>query len=79
MIGTASKRPCIPDRNGTYTCLIKYARGVGRVYWNPYRSARVKLAMSASKKVSQYGVATKARGGTKLKVGYQPVLVRSKK
>ena len=25
--------------------------------------------MSASKKVSQYGVATKARGGTKLEVG----------
>jgi hypothetical protein len=79
MIGTASKRPCIPDRNGTYTCLIKYAHGVGRVYWNPYRTAKVKLARSASKKVTQDGVASRARGGTKLKVGYRPVLVRSKK
>jgi hypothetical protein len=34
--------------------------------------------MSASK-VSQYGVATKAKAGPRLKVGYQPVLVRSKK
>jgi hypothetical protein len=78
MVGTTSKRPCIPDRNGTYTCLITYERGVGRVYWNPYRSAKVKLAKSASKKISQYGVTRRARGGTELKVGYQPVLVKSK-
>jgi hypothetical protein len=40
MIGTASN-VCI-GRNGTYTCLIKYPRGVRRVYWNPYRNAKVK-------------------------------------
>jgi hypothetical protein len=78
MIGTTTKQPCIPDENGTYTCLIKYANGVGRIYWNPYQSARVRLVNSASKKIDEYGASTKVTGGTKLKVNYMPVLVKSK-
>ena len=30
-----SAQPCAKDRAGTYTCVIKYAEGVRRVYWNP--------------------------------------------
>jgi hypothetical protein len=80
MIGTARKLPCTTDRHGTYTCLIKYAKGrVGRVYWNPYKSAKVKLVKSAQKKVNELGRTSKVKGGSKLKVTYQPVLVKSKK
>jgi hypothetical protein len=79
LIGTRTKRPCITDRNGTYTCEVKYRHGVGRVYWNPYRSAKVRLVHSARTKVDEFGTSSKAKGGSKLKVGYEPVLVRSSK
>jgi polysaccharide biosynthesis protein PslG len=79
MVGTTTKRPCIADRHGTYTCLITYAHGVGRVYWNPFRSATVQLVRSASRKTNQYGATSRARGGSKLKVNFMPVLVRSRK
>jgi polysaccharide biosynthesis protein PslG len=77
LIGTASKRPCIRDKHGTYTCTVTYSSGMGRIYWNPYASAKVKLVASAKKKVDEYGVTSKAKGGTKLKVNYKPVLVKS--
>ena len=79
LIGTTTKRPCIRDKHGTYTCTIQYANGVGRVYWNPYSKARVTLVKSAKKKVDEYGVTTPAAGGSRLKVNYQPVLVRSRR
>jgi hypothetical protein len=79
LVGTATQRPCATDAKGTYTCLIKYAHGVGRIYWNPFRTASVKLVSSAKQKVSEFGATSRAKGGKKLKVGYQPVLVKSKK
>jgi hypothetical protein len=79
MVGTTTQRPCIRARNGTYTCLIRYAKGVGRVYWNPYSSAKVRLVDSATKKTNEYGVTSRVKGGTKIKVGYMPVLVKSKR
>jgi hypothetical protein len=78
LIGTATKKPCIRDSHGTYTCTIKYAHGMGRVYWNPYRTAKVRLVRSATKKVDEFGTTSRARGGTRLKVNYKPVLVKSK-
>jgi hypothetical protein len=77
LIGTTTKRPCAADRYGTYTCVIRYASGMGRVYWNPWRTRTVTLVSSAHHKVSESGTSSKVRGGSKLKVGYQPVLVRS--
>jgi polysaccharide biosynthesis protein PslG len=79
LVGTTTKRPCIRDKHGTYTCTIRYSTGMGRVYWNPYSSAKVTLVKSATKKYDEYGQASRAKGGTKLKVNYQPVLVKSKK
>ncbi|MDX6360627.1 MAG: polysaccharide biosynthesis protein PslG [Nocardioidaceae bacterium] len=79
LVGTATQRPCAADAKGTYTCLIKYSHGVGRIYWNPFRTASVKLVSSAKQKVSEFGATSRAKGGKKLKVGYQPVLVKSKK
>ncbi|MGC4108906.1 MAG: hypothetical protein QM747_00425 [Nocardioides sp.] len=79
LVGTATKRPCITDRSGTYTCEVKYAHGVGRIYWNPSRTAKVKLVKSAKTKVDELGKSSKAKGGSKLKVDFKPVLVMSKK
>jgi hypothetical protein len=78
LVGTATKRPCIRDANGTYTCLIKYATGVARVYWNPYGTAKVTLVSSARKKYNEYGASTAVDGGQRLKVNYMPVLVKSR-
>ncbi|HEY2879876.1 hypothetical protein [Nocardioides sp.] len=79
LIGTAVKPPCSTDRHGTYTCKITYAHGVGRVYWNPFRRATVRLPHSARTKVSEFGASSKARGGARLTVTYRPVLVKSKR
>jgi hypothetical protein len=79
LVGTTTKRPCIRDKSGTYTCLIRYATGAGRVYWNPSRSAKVRLVATATKKVDEYGVSSRVKGGATLKVDYRPVLVKSKK
>jgi polysaccharide biosynthesis protein PslG len=77
LIGTTTKRPCTASSTGTYTCVIKYASGMGRVYWNPWHTSTVTLVASAHHKVSEAGTSAKVRGGSKLKIGYQPVLVRS--
>jgi hypothetical protein len=77
LIGTRTKAPCIKDKHGTYTCTVKYSSGMGRIYWNPFKSAKVTLVKSAQKKITEYGVGSRVKGGTKLKVNYKPVLVKS--
>jgi len=80
LVGTTSQRPCAKDKHGTYTCKITYARGgVGRVYWNPYKGAKVTLPSGSTRKVDEYGTSSRAKGGTTLKVNFRPVLVRSKR
>ncbi len=79
LIGTTTQRPCITDRRGTYTCKIRYAHGVGRVYWNPYRTAKVRLVKSAHRKTNEFGARSRVTGGQKLRVNYRPVLVRSRR
>ena len=41
------------------------------------KTVKVTLVRSATKKVDEYGVTAKAKGGSRLKVDYRPVLVRS--
>jgi hypothetical protein len=79
LIGTATKQPCITDKHGTYTCTITYTHGVGRVYWNPFKRATVRLPHTAKTKVNEFGASSKAKGGAKLAVTYTPVLVKSKR
>jgi Beta-galactosidase len=79
LVGTTSKRPCIKDKLGTYTCTIRYTSGTGRVCWNPYATAKVTLVKSARNKFTEYGVKSPVVGGSKLKVDYRPVLVKSKR
>ena len=57
LIGASkSALPCGKDSKGTYTCVIKYSRGVKRVYWNPTKKATVTAAKGATYKVGVAGV-----------------------
>jgi hypothetical protein len=78
LVGTPTQRPCAKDRRGTYTCVVRYAKGMGRVYWNPQHTVTVKTVRTAKSFESELGVVHAIRGGKKLRVGYQPVLVRSR-
>jgi hypothetical protein len=79
LVGTTTKKPCIADRHGTYTCTVHYATGVGRIYWNPKTTATVHVVSSATRKVNELGTASRISGGSTLKVNYKPVLVKSKR
>jgi polysaccharide biosynthesis protein PslG len=64
---------------GTYTCTLTYRGGVRRVYWNPTRRVTITTARTATFRTTLYGRSSRLKGGSKLKVDYQPVLVRSSK
>ena len=70
---------CSRNRAGTYTCLISYASGKKRVYWNPSRNVYVRTAKSATWKQGVGGAKSRVRGGQRLRVGPSPVLVRSRR
>jgi hypothetical protein len=77
LVGTSSKRPCATDKHGTYTCVVQYAKGMGRIYWNPTKTVKVKVVRSAKTRVDELGHSTSVKGGKKITVSYAPVLVRS--
>lgn len=73
-----SALPCAKDRAETYTCVITYARGVKRVYWNPTKRVKIKTVKSAKFLVTVYGKKKRISGGSSKFVDYRPVMVRSK-
>ena len=75
---SASARPCAKDSAGTYTCVIKYAKGVRRVYWNPNKKVKVTTAKSATYKMGVYAKKTTIKGGSRQTVDHRPLMVRSK-
>jgi hypothetical protein len=77
LVGTTKRAPCIEAKNGTYTCVVKYHKGMGRIYWNPTKTVKVTVVKSAKKRVDEYGRSTSVKGGKKIKVTFAPVLVRS--
>jgi hypothetical protein len=79
MVGpTKAALPCTKDRAGTYTCVIKYGKGVKRVYWNPTKRVRITTAKSATFLVNVYGKRKAVRGGARKAVNFKPLMVRSK-
>jgi hypothetical protein len=79
LVGSSSSaKPCAKDSHGTYTCVIAYPGGVRRVYWNPTRTVKVTTAKKATFKVGVYGKRTPIKGGSRQKVDYRPLMVRSK-
>jgi hypothetical protein len=77
LVGTRTRRPCLVDRQGTYTCTITFATRSARVYWNPYSQGTVTVPASARTKTDQLGTTSPVTGGSRLHVGDQPVLVTS--
>jgi polysaccharide biosynthesis protein PslG len=77
LVGTRTKRPCIKDSHGTYTCAMTSAAGRARVYWNPYHQGQVTVPAWARSRTDELGTTTSVTGGTGLQVGPRPVLVRS--
>ena len=73
-----SAAPCSVDGRGTYTCVITYAKGVRRVYWNPTKKVTIRTARSATFMQGVYGVKKKIKGGSTKTVDFRPVMVRSK-
>lgn len=79
MVGPSrSAAPCSVDGRGTYTCVITYANGVRRVYWNPTKKVTIRTARSATFMQGVYGVKKKIKGGSTKTVDFRPVMVRSK-
>ena len=79
MVGPSrSAQPCTVNSAGTYTCVIRYADGVRRVYWNPFKSVKVRVARSATFTQTVYGVKKAVKGGSVKTVDYRPLMVRSK-
>jgi hypothetical protein len=78
LTGSKGKRPCAQDKKGTYTCVVRYAGGVRRIYWNPQHGARVPLPPNADfRQTSDGTVAAMGRRANTLRVGYRPVMVSS--
>lgn len=77
LVGPGGHRPCQRDSRGTYTCVVSYAGGTRRIYWNPYHQARVTLARSARARQGVFGATSSIRGGSRLTVDYRPVMVDS--
>ena len=74
LLGTGNGPPCRKDRRGTYTCVVRDSTGTRRIYWNPFRTAKVKLAPNAHHLTSELGVRSRVRPGSVIKVSYRPVL-----
>jgi hypothetical protein len=80
LIGAStSATPCAKNSAGTYTCVIKYAKGVRRVYWNPTKKVKVTTVKSATFKMGVYGKKATIKGGSRQTVDYRPLMVRSKR
>ena len=76
---TSAALPCAKDRNGTYTCVVEYKKGVRRIYWNPTKRVKVRTAKSATYMTGVYGVRKSIRGGSMKAVDSSPVMVRSRR
>lgn len=75
LVGTKGRRPCARDRHGTYTCVVRDSTGTRRIYWNPFRHARITLPGNARALHGVLGGHRPVTAGTSLSVGWRPVMV----
>jgi hypothetical protein len=78
LLGTRT-RGCARDRRGTWSCVVRSARGVKRVYWHPGGRVTVHTVRSARVLVDLRGHRTRLHGRTGIRVGGAPVMVRSRR
>jgi hypothetical protein len=76
LVGTHGHRPCARDRRGTYRCTVRHDGLVRTIYWNPHRAVRVHVPRRSSARVS--GRVLSRHGGT-VRVGFRPVMVRTRR
>ena len=74
LLGTAGHRPCATDRHGTYTCVVRDSSGTRRIYWNPARRARVRLAANAHHLQGVFGGVTQVKPHARITVTGRPVM-----
>jgi hypothetical protein len=80
LVATGHHRmPCARGRHGTYTCTVRYRHGTRTIMWNPHREVRVRLRHAASRHVVSGRAVVGARHRVTVKVGYRPVMVRSRR
>jgi hypothetical protein len=72
-------RGCSVSSRRTYTCKVTYSGGVKRIYWNPSRSSSIRTVGSATYYQGTLGKTTRLHGTKTLKVGYSPIMVRSRR
>ncbi len=80
LVGQGSKAPCHRDKRSTYTCMIRYAGGVRRIFWNPIR--RVKVPMPRTAQYRQRGTGAPVelgRSARTLRVSFLPIMVESRR
>lgn len=75
LLGTKKGRPCQQDKHGTYACTVQDGSVIRRIYWNPFRQAKVRLARGARTAQSVTGAVRSVTGGSMLTVDYRPVMV----
>jgi hypothetical protein len=75
LIGGKGHPPSAKDRRGTYHCVVKDSSGKRHIYWNPYRSAKVRLPKGVHDLEGVLGSTSTVRPHSVLKVGYKPVMV----
>ncbi len=78
LVGRHGHRPCARDRRGTYRCTVRHDGIVRTIYWNPHREVRVFVPRHSSSR--QAGrAATRRPGPHTLRVGFRPVMVRTRR
>jgi hypothetical protein len=78
LVGTDGRAPCPQDDQGTYSCVVRYATGVRRIYWNPTQTVRIPVRSDAAYRQTGLGDRKAlGRADTTVQVGFQPVMVDS--
>ncbi len=76
LIGAKGARPCARDSHGTYRCVVKDGSTIRRIYWNPFKKAKVTLPAGVRRAQSITGAEHAVEGGARITVNYVPVMVR---
>ena len=58
---------------------MRYRSGTRTIMWNPHREVRVRLRHAASRHIVSGRAVVGARHRVTVKVGYRPVMVRSRR
>jgi hypothetical protein len=78
LVGLGGHRPCAHDGKGTFACIVRYADGVRRIYWNPRHGIDVRVRADATTRQSASGeTQVLSRSTTTIRVGPRPVMVDS--